>query len=178
MINLLPRYEQDRLAREYVMRIGVVVLAGIFVLELFALALFAPTYYALYVSTRDLAQDIEDRKKLVPAEDATVAASLATIKKEIAQLQPSEAVVDVPLSLLLEELVRAKTAGLTISAFGYVRGETNPSLQLTGVGATQEDLLGFRRNMQANPRVLDFKYGTSFITTKSNIPFTATINFK
>ncbi|OGZ04905.1 MAG: hypothetical protein A3C93_03860 [Candidatus Lloydbacteria bacterium RIFCSPHIGHO2_02_FULL_54_17] len=178
MINLLPQEEKDRLHREYLLRFGTVVLVSICVLEVFAFMLFLPTYYALYTSTRDLSLNILERKNLTPEEDATIGRDLTKIKAEIALLRPTESVVDSPPSSLIEEIVRAKSYGIAISAFAYVRGESKPSLQLTGVAETQDDLLAFRRNVQANPRVLDFKYANSFITQKADIPFSATINFK
>lgn len=177
-INLLPQEAQRRLRREFWLRFSAVVLVGILLLELFAVALFTPTYYALHVSTRDLAKSIEERKKLVPAEDASVASDLAAIKKEIAQLKPTDTTADLPPSVLLDGVVREKPPGIAISALAYVRGEKSPSLQLSGIAETQEDLLAFRRIAQANPQVLDFKYSTSFITTKADIPFSATITFK
>ncbi len=178
MINLLPQTEKDRLRREYLLRFGIVVLASVCILEALTFLLFLPTYYALFTSTRDLTKNILERKNLTPEEDATIGRDLALIKAEIALLRPTDAVIDVPPSVLFEEIIRGKPGGIKISAFAYVRGESKPTLQLNGIGETQDDLLAFRRNVQANPRVSDFKYSTSFITQKANIPFSATINFK
>ncbi|OGZ08745.1 MAG: hypothetical protein A3D65_04035 [Candidatus Lloydbacteria bacterium RIFCSPHIGHO2_02_FULL_50_13] len=177
MINLLPQAEKKQLRREYWLRLAIVVLAIVFMLEMFPLLLFVPTYYALFTSTRDLADSITERKALTPTDDAELERSLASVKREIGLLAFTSGVQDVPPSVLIEEIVLQKPQGIELTAFAYQKGES-ATLQVSGVALTQEDLLAFRRNIQANQRVLEFKYGSSFITQKANIPFSAAISFK
>ncbi|MDO8520537.1 MAG: hypothetical protein Q7S52_00280 [bacterium] len=177
MINLLPPAEKKQLRREYWFRLGVVVLVAVFLLEVFGLLAFVPAYYALTSSTGDLAKSISERKALTPEDNAEVGRDLASIKKEIGILALAETAIDTPPSTLLEEIIPQRPQGIEFSAFAYVRAD-NPTIQLSGIAATQEDLLAFRRNMQANVHVSDFKYGSSFITQKADIHFSATINFK
>lgn len=177
MINLLPQAEKKQLRREYWLRFGVVVLAAVFILELFALLVFVPSYYALLTSTRDLADNIRERRALTPEDDVNIGRDLALLKSELARLELSQAAIDIPPSALLKEIVLQKPKGIEFSAFAYIRAPS-PIIQFSGIAATQEDLLAFRRSAQANPHVLEFKYGSSFITQKANIPFSATVNFK
>lgn len=177
MINLLPQEEKKQLRSEYWLRFGVVLFSAVFILEVFTLLVFVPTYYALITSTGDLAKNIAERKKFTPTEDANIERGLASIKKELAIFAPAAGSLDALPSVLLEEIILQKTRGIELTAFAYLRGD-KPMLQLSGTAETQEDLLAFRRNVQQNPHVLEFKYGSSFITQRANIPFSATINFK
>ncbi|MDP2630795.1 MAG: hypothetical protein Q8P56_05320, partial [Candidatus Uhrbacteria bacterium] len=169
--------EKKKLHQEYWLRLGIVAFEIVFVLEMLALFVFVPTYYALHTSTRDLMQNIVERKALTPSDDADIARDLASVKREIGLLALTADVEDTLPSVLLQEIVSQKPHGIEFTAFAYQRG-ASPLLQISGNALTQEDLLAFRRNVQVNPRVLDFKYGSSFITQKSDIPFSATINFK
>ncbi len=178
MINLLPEVEKTKLRREYWLRFGVIVFAIVLALEAFSFLLFVPTYFALHTSAKDLSENIEKRKALTPEDGPEIERALASVKKELGALQLSEGIIDVPPSALLVEILSHKPDGIEFSAIAYVRGADAPTLQISGTAATQDDLLAFRRNAQANPRILDFKYGSSFITQKSNIPYSAAITFK
>lgn len=177
MINFLPPAEKKALIHEYWMRFGIIVLCAIFVLELFTLVSFIPSYYVLYLSTRDLAQNLAQLQALTPEGAKEALQNLAMIKKEIALLKLSDGIVDVPPSLLLQEVASQKPQGIELSAFAYTRTANTVTMQISGTALTQEALLAFRRSAKTNPRVLDFKYGSSFITQKTNIDFTAVITF-
>lgn len=178
MINLLPQSEKKELLREYWMRFGIIVLCLFLALEVLGMVLFVPAYYALYLNTRDLAQSLMELRALTPEGAKEAQQSLAAIKKEITLLKLSDGIIDVPPSVLLDEIALQKPQGIELSAFSYVRTANTASIQLSGTARTQEDLLAFRRNVKTNPRVLDFKYASNFITQKTDINFSATVTFK
>ena len=178
MINLLPSSEKKKLQKEYLLRLSVALLVLALVLEVLALVLFVPTYYTLLISTNDLRRTIAERAALMPQEDKNIERELSLVKKEIALLKPGSTIIDVPPSALIGEIVQQKPQGITLSAISYVRGPDSVTLQFSGRALAQEDLLVFRRSVQANPRVLDFKYGSSFVTKKTDIDFTTTITFR
>ena len=178
MINLLPQPEKKELLRERWLRFVVVVLWSILMLELLSVVLFTPAYYALYLSTSGLARSLSEIQALMPKSADEANSGLTVIEKEIAILSTSSGIVDVPPSLLLQEIILQKPPSIDLYTFAYVRMTDTASIQLSGTAPTQEDLLAFRRNVKTNPRVLDFKYGGSFVTQKTNIDFTTTIIFK
>lgn len=178
MINLLSQDEKKKLRREYYLRFGIIALCAFFVLEMLSLLLFTPAYYTLYLSTKDLSEGLLEKRALAPMESDEAQKNLTKIKKEIAQLQPSLGIVDVPLSVLFAEIVAQKPGGIELNMFAYIRSGNSVSMQVSGVAQTQEDLIAFRRDIKTNPRILDFKYGSSFITKKSNIDFNAVSTFK
>lgn len=178
MINLLPQPEKKELLRERWLRFVIVVLWSVLVLELLSVVLFTPAYYALYLSTSDLSRNLSERRALIPKDTEGAGSGLTVINKEIAILKISPRIVDVPPSLLLQEVILQKPVGIDLYTFAYVRTADTVSIQFSGTAPTQEDLLAFRRNVKMNPRVLDFKYGGSFVTKKTNIDFTTMITFQ
>ncbi|HEY9585847.1 MAG TPA: hypothetical protein VJJ02_04645 [Candidatus Paceibacterota bacterium] len=178
MINLLPEDEKKKLTRERRVRLGVVMLWCVFALEMLTLLFFTPAYYVLYLNTEDLTQAISERRALTPKGTNEAQASLAKIKKEMALLQPSSGIADVLPSVLFGEVVAQKPQGVTLNVLTYTRATEDVTIQLSGIALVQEDLLAFRRNVKTNPRVVDFKYGSSFITKKTDIDFNAVITFR
>jgi hypothetical protein len=178
MINLLPPEEKKKLLREYWMRFGVIVLWAIFALEVFTVAVLTPSYYSLYLNTRGLAQSLAERRALTPEGAKEALENLAAIKQQMALLKVSDATIDAPPSLVLGEIIEQKPQGIEIFGFTYSRTAKSAIVQVSGTAQTQEAMLAFRRNVKTNPRVSDFKYGSNFITQKTNIDFTASINFQ
>jgi hypothetical protein len=178
MINLLPAAEKKKLRKEYLFRLGIVVLVGIFLLEILSVVLFVPAYYALHLSTGDLSRILLEKKAQQPEGADQVGQDLAAIKKNVDLLKESGTVADVPPSVLLGEIIAQKPLGITLSLLSYTRAGAGANLQFSGNALTQDDLLAFRRNVNTNPRKPDFKYGSSFITQKSNIDFSTSIVLK
>lgn len=178
MINLLPQKEKNELQREHRLRLAVVFCAGVFMLELLSVVLFTPAFYALYTSTADVAQSLADRRALVPIGTVEAQQGLAAVSGEIALLASGSTIIDAPPSSLLADVIAQKPMGIELRTLSYGRGANTVTLQLSGTALTQEDLLAFRRNVKTDPRVTDFKYGSSFITQKTDINFSATITLQ
>ncbi|OGZ06896.1 MAG: hypothetical protein A2942_00370 [Candidatus Lloydbacteria bacterium RIFCSPLOWO2_01_FULL_50_20] len=178
MVNLLSPSEKKELLREHWLRFGIIVLCALFLLEILSVVYFTPAYYTLYLSTKGLEQNLSDLRSITPEGAKEAEADLALIKQQMALLKITEGVVDVPPSVLLQEIILQKPLGIDIASFSYVRTASAVNMQISGVALTQEDIFAFRRNVKANPRVLDFKYGGNYVTLKNDISFTATITFK
>jgi hypothetical protein len=178
MINLLPQKEKKEFQSEYWLRFGIVISAGVLVLEALSTVLFTPAFYALYTSTSDVAQSLAERRALIPVGTVEAEQGLAMIRGEMALLAPGTTIIDIPPSSLLESVIAQKPMGIELNTLSYGRGANTVTLQLSGDALTQEDLLHFRRNVKTDPRVVDFKYGSSFITQKTDINFSATITLQ
>lgn len=178
MINLLPQKEKSELQHERRLRLGVALSAGVLLLEVLSVVLFTPAFYALYTSTADVAQSLAERRALVPVGTVEAQQGLAAIKSEIALLAQGTTIIDIPPSALLESVIAQKPTGIELKTLSYGRGANTVTLQLSGNALTQEDLLNFRRNVKTDSRVVDFKYGSSFITQKTDINFSATITLQ
>ncbi len=175
MINLLPKLEKKKLHKEYLMRIGVTVLAVFFLLELFAGVVFAPSYYNVAAMVTVLTDTLAQKKKLTPEGSVEAERSLAETKEEIALLKPSS---ELPISVALEELMAQKPAGISILGFSFGRTGKTLAIQLSGIAKTREDLLAFQQNLIGNPHFAETKYGQSFVTQKTDISFTLNVTLK
>ncbi len=178
MINLLPAHAKKKLAQEYKIRLGVVVLCLIIGLEILSIGLFAPAYFTISASTKSLQQQLSDTRAATPKEGEDVQRQILAIKKEIDLLKPSAGASSTPPSALLNELLLDKPRGIEITSFAYARTKTNIGIQLSGLALTRDELLAFQNSLRANPLVADIKYGSSFITKKTNIDFVITVTMK
>ncbi len=175
MINLLPKSERVHIKKEYKLRVLVLVLKSFLILEVLTAGLFFPSYYIITQRVKGSSDELEAKKKLIPPENAAAASQITEIKGEIVLLKPgAEATPETLPSALLTQVLATKPDGIGISSFAYAVTPTL-SVQLTGISATREDLLQYQRDLKNNPHVTDAKYGESFITKKSDIPFTLTI---
>ncbi len=177
MINLLPPIAKKKLHREYRLRLGIVVLWAIFVLEIFAVALFAPSYFILNSVTNTLANELAQKKLLSPATNAEIPSQLVEIKKELALLKLSGEVHDMLPSRLINELLDNKPRGVEFSAISYAESSGVVVIQLSGTAGTREELLILQKILKTSI-VESVKFGSSFITRKPPIDFIVTITFK
>ncbi len=175
MINLLPTSERAHLKKEYKLRVLVLVLKSFLILEMLTAGLFFPSYYIITQRVKGSSDELAAKKKLIPPENAAAEGQIAEIKSEIALLKPgAEAAPALLPSTLLIQALAIKPDGIEISSYAYAATPVF-SIQLTGISATREDLLQYQRDLKNNPRFIDAKYGESFITKKSDIPFTLSI---
>ena len=179
MINLLSPSAKRKLAVEYRLRLGIVVLWFVFALEILAGIAFAVPYLILSANVDTLAKGIEQRRSLMPTEDAGAEAALKNIKSEITLLKQGSGITEVPPSVLLQNVLDGKPRGILVNAFSYgLVGKGGVEMQLSGIAGTRDGLLEFQANLKKNPQVSNIKYGSSFITKKTDIAFTVTITFK
>lgn len=177
MINLLPQLEKKKILGAYRLRLGVIILCGIFVLFVFAAALLAPSYLLVTANTKNLAIELDAKKANAPTGEDGAQGELARIKEEIARLKIPES-SELTASLLLGLILAQKPLGIDISSYAYANSDPTIAVQLSGVAATREDLLAFQRNLQTDPRFADVKYAQSFIIQKTDISFQLTITIK
>lgn len=178
MINLLPNHAKKSLAKEFKLRLGVVVLCVVIGLEILTAVLFLPAYLTISASTKTLSEQLGATRAATPKEGEDVQKQILGIKKEIELLKPAVGASSTPPSVLLGELLKDKPRGIEISAFAYARAKTSIGVQLSGLALTRDELLAFQKSLRANPLVADIKYGSSFITKKTNIDFVITVTLK
>lgn len=178
MINLLPNHAKKSLAKEFKLRLGVMVLCVVIGLELLTVVLFLPAYMTISTNTKSLTQQLSDTRAATPKEGEDVQRQILGIKKEIELLKPGVGASSTPPSALLDELLKDKPRGVEINAFAYAQAKTSIGIQLSGLALTRDELLAFQKSLRAHPLVADIKYGSSFITKKTNIDFVITVTLK
>lgn len=179
MINLLPRSEKKKLLKMYALRIGVVVLVATLVLEVLAAGLFFPSFYVLDLTTTNLTDELDQKKRATPEGETAAQQELATIMKEVAILKPSTSSIDAPPSTVFNEIFVQKPDGISINTVSYARSLNTAVVQIGGHAGTSEDMLLFQKNLKDNPRVASTQYASNnFIIKKTAIDFTMTITLK
>lgn len=177
MINLLPPVAKKTIHKEYRLRLGIVLLWVLFVLEVSAFALYVPSYFILNTITNTLENELAQKKMLAPSANDQIPAQLATIKKELALLKPSDDIQDIPPSRLIGDLLANKPRGIEFSAIAYAEMNGVIAVQFSGTATTREEMLALQKTLKT-PMVDSIKFGSSFITKKSPIDFTVTVTFK
>ena len=179
MINLLPQSEKKKLLKIYALRIGVVVLVATLILEILAAGLFFPAFYVLDLTTTNLTDELDQKKRATPEGETAAQQELATIMKEVAILKPSTNSIDAAPSTVFSEVFAQKPDGISINTVSYVRSLNTAVLQIGGHAQTSEDMLLFQKNLKDDPRVASTQYASNnFIIKKTEIDFTMTITLK
>jgi hypothetical protein len=174
MINLLPPRAKKEFRKEYLLRLGIIVLWAAFILEIFSVIIFLPSYYILHLDAQALANSLEQQKILAPVVDASVPAQLASIKGELDLLKPS-GVKEVVFSQLLEDIVAIKPRGIGLSAIAYTWDKGVTSIQITGTAETRDELLTFQKLLATPKRTANF--GGRFIIKKFPSDFSVIITY-
>lgn len=179
MINLLPQSEKKKLLKMYRFRTLALVFVATLVIEVLAVVLFLPAFYVLDSTTTNLANELEQKRHMIPEGESSAQQELAVIKKEIAILKPSTETINVLPSVIFTEISTQKPDGISISTVSYARNLKNAAVQMSGHARTSEDMLLFQKNLKQNPRVASTQYANnSFIIKKTDIDFIMTVSLK
>lgn len=177
MINLLSATAKKQLWNEYRSRLAVILLATIAFLELLTLAIFFPAFYSLHSTTTELAKNLEERKQVTPEADKATSEEVRSLKNDLALLRPGAKPVDVLPSALLEDVVRVKPAGISLSSVTYQRLGTVISMQFSGIASTRDDILLFKNALDKNP-LFKVSRSNDYLIKKTNISFSITLTTK
>ena len=178
MINLLPPHAKKKLAKEYRLRFGIIVLWAMLALQILAVLFFIPAYATLKTSTDKLAGDLEAKKVLSQTGSATSSKEVAAIKRELASLRFATTAADTLPSQVFSQILANKPRGIEISALAYQSDKEGVTVQMSGVANTREDILGFKNALGTNPHFVLAKSSDGYILKKTNISFTVTLAYK
>ena len=177
MINLLSSSAKKKLWNEYRIRLGILIFAAIALLELFTVTLFLFPYYTLHSSNAALANDLEERKKLLPDQNKSINAEVQAVKTDLTLLKPGAKKNDALPAQLLADIVSVKSKGITINNWAYARSGDAVSIQLSGIAATRDDILSFKNELDKNPLFTVARSG-DYLIKKTNISFSITLTMK
>ena len=178
MINLISPQAKKKLLSEYRMRLGVIILCALFLLEIFAGLVFAPTYFSLHRTETQLQAKLEGLKQNLPPNSADIEAEVASLKSEIAILRPKNS-TSTPLipSELLTSIIENKPKGISIDAIAFQSEKNTFSIQLSGVARTREDILAFKNTLGKNPH-FSLAKSNDYIIKKTDITFSVVLTVK
>lgn len=178
MINLISKRAKKKLLNEYRMRLSVIALCAVFLLEIFAGVVFAPTIFSLRLNETAIRNDLENVRARLPENSAEIEAEVAALKSEIALLRPKSATSTKALpSEYLTRILSSKPIGVSVDAIAFQKDKDIMSIQLSGVARTREDILAFKNSLSRDSQFALSKTN-DYIIKKSDITFTVTLTIK
>jgi hypothetical protein len=173
MINLIPPIGKTALKHEYVLRVASVygfLLTGVFIASTI---LMVPTY-VLVSAQMSGAQDVSAGVEETKAAFDTAFSEIKVANTIMAQLRREQSVV--PVSAIIEEVVRVAPAGIRFSTFIITRvvgGEEQ--MQVQGVATNRIALASFKNTLEASPLFLTALVPIADLARDTNLPFLITI---
>jgi len=184
LTNLLPRERRDALARDYLVRLGVVTVAFVAALVFISIILLVPTYVFLRESSQAKTERLANiEATLSSSNEATLSSRLSTLSKNAATLS---ALAEAPsASALLRSVLSITRPGITLSGFVYTPTTLKVSststnvvpgtLAITGIARTRDALRNYQLALQGLSVARSADLPVSAYAKDSNITFTITV---
>lgn len=176
MINLLPQSEKRRQRIEYRLRIGVVASVLFFYLMVITAFVLAPSYYSLYLKTRDLSASLEAREKAVSAEVEDAQATLADVKAQVDVLKGSG--TELPPTVVIDLLAAKRDPGIAFSAVSYEDIPGARWAQVRGYAETRDALTFFRKNIREDEHFTKAELPANVFLKENDIDFSMRVELK
>ncbi len=176
LTNLLPLERGRALSREYVFRVGVVVVVMVTMLTLAAAVLLVPTYVFLTESTRAKKERLAHIESSVSsAEEAALSARLATLSTDTASIVELSNTSSV--STIIRDILTTSRPGITLLDLTYAPsvGKSAKTMTVSGVSATRVALNNYQLALQRAPGVLSAVVPVSSYAKDTDITFSVTI---
>lgn len=176
LTNLLPPERQTVLARDYFLRLCVVIVWCITILTFVSVILLLPTYVLLTKNAN------VGKKHLASIESAlssingtTLSARLATLSNNTTTL--SALAHEPSVSAIIRSALAISRPGITLSSFTYspAKRTTSGILVISGIATTRDALRSYQITLQGAPIALSASLPVSAYAKDSNIIFTITM---
>ncbi|MDP2655387.1 MAG: hypothetical protein Q8P17_02430 [bacterium] len=176
LTNLLPRERQRMLSRDYILRIGVIVIALITILVLSLAVLLIPTY--VFLSGNASAKKVNLARieaSLSSADEVELSKRLATLSENAASLVALSNIQSV--SATIREILSVPRPGITVSGISYTphTEKSSGTVIISGSSATRDSLRGYQLALQGSQFALSAVLPVSAYAKDSNITFTITV---
>jgi hypothetical protein len=174
--NLLSPERQRALARDYFLRLGVVIVAFLITLTFISAVLLVPTY--VYLAKSVSAKEA----RLATIESAFSSASEKELSARLAALSSDVAILttlsDAPsVSKIMSAVFAVSRPGITLSSFTYTpaKGKTSGTLIVSGTAMTRDALRNYQLALQGAPFALSATLPVSAYAEDTYIAFTITV---
>lgn len=176
LTNLLPPERQRLLAREYLIRLGVVTMVLVTILIFIAGLLLVPTFLFLTQSAGT------KQARLTSIESVLSSADERTLSTHLAVLSNSAATLAVlgkspSASSIVRVALAVSRPGVTLSGFTYTpaEGKSPGTLVISGTAATRDALRNYQLALQGAPFATAANLPVSAYANDTNILFSITV---
>lgn len=179
LINLLPFERQRALSKDYVLRLGVVIVVFVTTLALASAALLLPTYVLLAASARAKQAHLATiEASFFSTESAALSARLAALSANAATLS---ALARAPSgSAIIRNALVVAHPGIALSGFSYTpaEGTARGMLVISGTALTRDALRGYQLALGSASFTESAHLPVSAYAKDSNIGFAVTITLR
>lgn len=175
LTNLLPIERQSALAREYVLRVGVVAMVLLTILVFMAAALLVPAYvYLTKAANLKQVRLTAISASLSSSDGAALSARLATLTSNATTL--STLVKSTTASSVIRQILTVPHTGVLLSGLSYSASTKTPlTITLTGVATTRDTLRSYQLALQSAPFIRSAIVPVSVFAQDINIGFTMSV---
>lgn len=170
MYKLLPEEERVKVAHEYALRRAALWLIAFILIGAVALSGLLPSY----LLTRARRDEVLARLSVVGAkeESAESVAAATWLKKARIELETLEPKLDSDrISVLFEEVIRDKPAGIRLTNISYNKSANKASFALSGVASDRQALLSFESILQDSEAFSDVALPVSNLAKDKDLSF-------
>ena len=181
MLTLLLPEQQDKIEKEYRLRLIIVALCLLAALFLLIILFLSPSYFLS--ETKEKA--VSDRELLLKKSDVSERAGKANSDLETARTQIknlSGAFDNSAFSLaaaeVIKEIVSRETLGITIQSFAFSKVVDVPrgKLQVTGISKTRSELVSFLQSIKKIPMFTKVDFPVSNLAKDTDINFSLAVS--
>lgn len=176
LTNLLPLERRRSLARDYFLRLGVIISTFLTMIILVAGILLIPTYVFLAASSSAKEARLADIKsKLSSADEAMLSVRLAALANSVATLTTLESAPSA--SAVFRTMLAVSRPGITLSDFVYKPAvlKTPGTLVLSGTSATRDALRNYQLALEKVPSILSANLPISAYAKDVDISFAISV---
>ncbi len=174
MFNLLLPGDKATIYKEYVLRLTVVILLGLFSTLMAGAIFLLPSYIWLRISEKEIL-DKKTGSEQAHVADPHLNEVLAEAKLKMSGLHATEAtsVID-----LINGIVEARGTGIKLSGIDFASVDGKINFHISGVSATRDSLVAFSKRLQANPLYITVDVPISNFVKDRNIAFSLDLKGK
>ncbi len=175
LTNLLPVERRRTLAREYYLRLGVVIMCFVTALTLVSMVLLIPTYVLLVKnSAAKEAYLVSVEATISATSEVSLPVRLATLNSNAETLS---ALAHAPsVSAIIRSILAISRPGITLSNFSYTPAGTKPgTIAISGTATTRDALRNYQLALSGMSSVRSADLPVSAYAKDSTIPFVITV---
>lgn len=174
MLNLLPKDHSDSVRREYLRRMAIVVLVGLFFVDIFLLVAIFPTYTSLNMRKQIEEQGLKSIKESSKTKDTDLI--LGNIKDLETRLKTASIVSgDLPTDYI-DKILSLRGAGIYIQSISYVKkSNTQKDIAIEATASSRANLIDFSKKLKASSWATSSDIPLSNLASDKNIKFFVTL---
>lgn len=172
MINLIPNEEKKKMAHSFYYRFLLLLLIMSGVVFSFAILAMIPSYILSEAKEKFVLEKLEmQQAEPVPVLDQETSTAIEDLDKKLTTVESLQKDRFVVSEKVIDAILASKIAEVKITDISYENITTGKRIGISGVASSREDLLLFRKSLEANPMFKSIDLPITNFVKGSNIQF-------